>query len=182
MKCVLKILALMAIPGMAAAGNCLPVVGTVRLDPEDCTKINDYYKGQVLTFLGNNPQVYGPGPWCFKTTLKLLGFGTSTGYSGVTSESLNGYAPTPALAPSGQSILTARSWLPIPGTKDSYGQYTEIFASEIIIGSPNRVTEQSVIMKTNGKGIFKDINGGGFVILGDTRGREVPIQGEFCFP
>jgi len=35
MKCVLKVLTLMAIPGMAVASNyCLPVVGTVKLESQ----------------------------------------------------------------------------------------------------------------------------------------------------
>lgn len=158
MKCVLKVLALMAIPGMAAAGNCLPVVGTVKLEPETvpaCTievKVPGYFYAKAALGLGNQ---------CFKTTLKLLGFGTSIGYSGVTFESLtsfsSGAALTPAFAPSGQQILTARSWLPI-----NYTNGTVIRTAEIIVASDptlKRVTEQSVIISATG-GLFQDVTGG----------------------
>ena len=134
MKGVLKFLALAALPGLATAGACLPVVGTVKLVPENfptCT-ISRYYSN--LVFLGT---VDSSQPWCFTTTLKLLGFGTSTGYSGVTIEQLlsnNSGTTTPAYVPADdgvtprQQVLTARSWLPINLTNG-----TVISTAEVII-------------------------------------------------
>lgn len=197
MRCVLKILALMAIPGMAVAGNyCLPVVGTVKLIPETspiCTIGNGSYPVSV-SFLGN----YVPNnPGCFTTYLKLFGFNTSTGYSGVTSELLIGsvQAQTPVYVPADgnpsmqrQQILTARSRISVNGTNTGNGN-TEIYTAEVIViqpgnistSPPKRVTEQSVITGTNGKGLFNGVTGG-FVITGNSIGQEAPIQGEFCFP
>ena len=40
MKGVLKFLVLVALPGLATAGACLPVVGTVKLVPESTCMIS----------------------------------------------------------------------------------------------------------------------------------------------
>lgn len=185
MKQVLKILILAAIPGMASAGSCLPVVGTVKLVPDTgCNIIKKYPLEQY-------PQPPFYVGQCYQTTLKLLGFGTSTGYSGVTVEPVfNNLNPegssttTPARTLSGQSILTARSWISVNGTNVGTGN-TEIYTAELIVGSdsspaPKRVTEQSVIQKAE-RGLFNGVSGS-FVINGNSIGREAPIQGEFCFP
>ena len=142
-----------------------------------------------LVFLGT---VDSSQPWCFTTTLKLLGFGTSTGYSGVTSEPLIGNGSgttTPAYVPADdgvtprQQVLTARSWLPINLTNG-----TVISTAEVIIIQPDsnsalppkRVTEQSVITSATG-GLLNNATGG-FVITGNSIGQEAPIKGELCLP
>ena len=188
MKGVLKFLVLVALPGLATAGACLPVVGTVKLVPESTCMISGKYP--TLFFLGT---VDSSQPWCFTTTLKLLGFGTSTGYSGVTSEPLRdvngGVISTPAHVPVDdgvaprQQVLTARSWLPINLTNG-----TVISTAEVIIIQPDsnptlppkRVTEQSVITSATG-GLLHNATGG-FVITGNSIGQEAPIKGELCLP
>jgi hypothetical protein len=65
MKGVLKFLALAALPGLATAGTCLPVVGTVKLVPESTCMISSKYPN--LFFLGT---VDSSQPWCFTTTLR----------------------------------------------------------------------------------------------------------------
>lgn len=169
--------------------KCKPVVGTVKLTSESpiCT---------IATKLPTNPFLYtaigsynppDPGSVCFQTTVKFLGFSTSNGFSGVTTEPLNSASasasiPTPVtVASSNRQVLTAQSWIPIK----AFGkQETVIYTSDIIVvdpSSPKRVIEQITITGTNGQGSYQGATGG-FVIIGNSIGQEALIQGEICQP
>ena len=108
MRQIALCLALAAASSLAGAA-CLPIVGTVQLTPiPDCSVLQIYSGMQGQTYLGE----------CFTDVIKLVGFQTATGYSGVTSEMISselpygGAAASPASVPVNQlkrELLTARS-------------------------------------------------------------------------
>jgi hypothetical protein len=186
MRHIALCLVLAAASPLASAG-CLPILGTVKLTPEQpgtCT-VGTFPGMQGQPFLGNNYDPQHPEnstPGCFTAVLKLGGLLPAYGYSGVTSEKMTNVLPpffpqsgseafSPASVQGDRTVLTARSTFSLAGTR--------LYAAEVIIDSGDMVTEQSVITGTDGKGLFKNATGG-FVILGNSIGETAQVRGEIC--
>lgn len=166
-----SILAFLVAAGVSQFANaaCLPIFGTVQLSPEQpgvCT---------IATLPGMEGQPFIGE--CFALTLKLAGFAKGHGHSGVTSEPVaslfpgGGVGMTPATAQGGRNVLTARSTFSLGGTR--------FYAAEVIIDSNGKVTEQSIITGTDGKGMFKNASGV-LTILGNSVGQPAQVRGEIC--
>lgn len=173
-----------AVPAFASAA-CVPVVGTVKLQPDASCAINA---------LGSQVPAYQNQ--CFSVALSLLGFPAANGYAGVTAEPLAGLAGTtatpaavinPATQLPRQSIQTARSAVYIGS-----GAYrTTLYTNDVIVAQVSykpdgssvlgAVTEQILITGTDGKGAYSKVTGN-LTVLGNSIGTQANVTGKLCLP
>ncbi len=150
-----------------ASAGCLPVVGSIKLTPDEACTVASFPGMQGQPFIGE----------CYSAVLKLGGLLPAHGYAGVTSEALTsllpngGVAVSPASVQGGRNLVTARSTFALAGTR--------IYAAEVIIASGDMVSEQSIITGTDGKGLFKNATGG-FTIFGNSIGETAQVRGQIC--
>ncbi len=158
---------------------CEKVLGKVLLIPEQpgtCT-IDD----GSGDYLGNPTPQAQPG--CF--TITLRGGLRGTGYAGVTREPLlsletNGVISTPVVAVnSGRLIQTARAELQVRGTTLFTNDIVLIVPDPSAPATPLAVTEQVVLVGTDGRGSLAGATGN-LTILGNSIGSFVPYVGEIC--
>jgi hypothetical protein len=171
---LIPVLGLLLAGSVAAAKPlCLPVMGTLTLEPDPMCAIADLYQGP--TYLGT----------CFKVTVSGMGEPVS-GSAGMTMETLvspfGGATQTPVLLNEAnvdpgsdpgmeRQIFTARSVLNLPGGK--------IYTRDVGVLNGDYATEQLVV--TRGEGVYAGASG-----LISVYGRELSqgarFKGKICAP
>ena len=162
----------------AAAGRCIPLVGSVLLEAEPpgiCT---------IAGLLPGRAYLGAPGT-CFK--VKLKGVLPGTGFAGLTAEAASSLSlpdsgtATPLLlweggAPSlpggfgaSRQLITARSVLTVAGGS--------IYTSDAGLLSAGGVVEQ--ILVTGGSGFYRGATGA-LLVTGDSTREWAPVRGQVC--
>lgn len=174
----------LALAAGMAAGACLPVAGTVKLQRDRSCNVMARISGPIFT--GE----------CFSVQLSLLGFPQATGFAGLTSEALlgaNGVATTPAVIPDTatqlprQIVQTARSVVAM----GSGSRRTTLYSSDVILMQPvigaggqvslGAVTEQILITGSDGQGAYAKVTGY-LSVVGNSIGESAPVAGKLCLP
>ena len=186
MKHVALALTLTGLSSVAIA-DCLPIFGTVTLTPDaECSVADVYGKYDSSVVFVGTAEGQDPGEYCFSVDLRLGGILPARGLAGVT---LEAGLPPQRIIQGGfeRYVLTARSTFKLGRTR--------FYASEIITQTEDMaikddaerlaeaiVTEQSVILDTNDRGLFRNATGY-FNILGNTLfGEPGRVTGEICTP
>lgn len=180
---ILAPLALGLLSGAASAA-CTPVSGVVKLLPlPSCA---DLAPVGGVPFLGQ----------CFSVQLNLSGFPAATGYAGPTSEPIAGVDNTVTVTPAAvlqsaaapiprQSIQTARSVVALGRGSHRTTLYSnDVIVAQLKFGAdgqpvPVAVTEQIVIVGSDGKGAYAGLTGN-LTVAGNSIGMPAPVSGRLC--